>query len=87
MAQETPQARLKRMKMRAWRRGTKEMDLILGRFADANLGKMSSGDMDALDALMDENDQDLYSWITGQSDAPPEHVDLIRTIAKSAGIT
>ena len=43
---ETAEARLKRLAMRSWRRGTKEMDLILGPFADARLGGMSAEALD-----------------------------------------
>nr|WP_170971891.1 succinate dehydrogenase assembly factor 2 [Rhodobacter sp. SY28-1] len=68
---ETGESRLKRMKMRSWRRGTKEMDLVLGPFADANLSGMSRAELDLYDDLLAENDQDLMAWILGQS-APPE---------------
>ncbi|WP_137110870.1 succinate dehydrogenase assembly factor 2 [Rhodobacter sp. SY28-1] len=57
--------------MRSWRRGTKEMDLVLGPFADANLSGMSRAELDLYDDLLAENDQDLMAWILGQS-APPE---------------
>ena len=68
---ETREARLKRMAMRSWRRGTKEMDLILGPYADAHLAAMAEGELDLYDALLSENDQDLYPWISGGV-APPE---------------
>ena len=68
---ETAEARLKRMTMRSWRRGTKEMDLVLGPFADANLAALSEADLQTYDNLLEENDQDLMAWILGQS-APPE---------------
>ena len=67
---ETAEARLKRMAMRSWRRGTKEMDLVLGPFADAHLSGLTEADLDQYDALLEENDQDLMAWILGQS-APP----------------
>jgi antitoxin CptB len=67
---ETAEARLKRMAMRSWRRGTKEMDLVLGPFADASLAGMTGAELDLYDALLAENDQDLMAWILGQS-APP----------------
>jgi antitoxin CptB len=80
---ETPDARLKRMKMRSWRRGTKEMDLILGPFSDKYLAEMSVADLEVYDQLLMENDQDLYQWLTGQG-TPPEHLsELIDTIAAS----
>ena len=55
------------MAMRSWRRGTKEMDLILGPFADAHLAGLSEPDLLTYDRLLDENDQDLMAWILGQS--------------------
>ena len=67
---ETAEARLKRMAMRSWRRGTKEMDLVLGPFADAHLAGLTEADLVTYDALLAENDQDLMVWILGQS-APP----------------
>jgi len=70
---ETHEHRLKRLKIRAWRRGTKEMDLILGTFADQKLGALDAGELDLLEALMDENDTDLYPWFTGLAEAPPQH--------------
>ena len=70
---ETAEARLKRMTMRSWRRGTKEMDLILGPFADHHLSGLSEADLATYDRLLLENDQDLMAWILGQS-APPDWV-------------
>jgi antitoxin CptB len=71
MAVETAEAWLKRMRMRSWRRGTKEMDLVLGPFADAHLDRLSEADLVLYDRLLDENDQDLMAWLLGQS-APPD---------------
>jgi antitoxin CptB len=68
---ETPEARLKRMAMRSWRRGTKEMDLILGPFADARLAGMGPEMLALYDALLAEADQDIYPWITGAAAGPP----------------
>lgn len=82
---ETLENRLKRMKMRAWHRGTKEMDIILGRYADAHLTAMSGPQLDLLDALMKENDQDLYQWVTGQVAAPEQFAALIDEISAHAG--
>lgn len=60
------EARLKRLRMRSWRRGTKEMDLILGPFSDSEVEKLSPADLDIYEMLLDENDQDLYPWITAR---------------------
>ena len=67
---ETAEARLKRMAMRSWRRGTKEMDLVLGPWADAHLAGMSTEELDLYDRLLQENDQDLMAWIMGTAAAP-----------------
>lgn len=58
--------RLKRLAMRSWRRGTKEMDLILGPFADTELGGLAGDDLALYERLLDENDHDLYAWITAR---------------------
>lgn len=79
---ESPEVRRKRLALRSWRRGIKEMDLILGRFADAELARLSSSEMDAYEALMEENDWDLYYWVTGARPAPGEHGVLIERIAR-----
>jgi antitoxin CptB len=80
----TAEARLKRMAMRSWRRGTKEMDLVLGPFADANLSGMSAAELDLYDALLAENDQDLMAWILGQSTVPPALAGLLARITAFA---
>lgn len=79
------EARLKRIRIRAWRRGMKEMDLILGGFTDRHLDTLSGTELDALESLMEENDQDLYRWVTGQGDVPPAHADLITRLAREFG--
>lgn len=81
---ETPEARLKRMAMRSWRRGTKEMDMILGPFADAHLAAMGPDDLDLFDRLLWENDQDLLPWVLGQVAAPDSYGDLIAKIGRFA---
>ncbi len=82
---ETPEVRLKRLRIRAWRRGTKEMDLILGGYADAHLDRMDADETRRFDALLDENDQDLYAWVTGKVTPPDAHQAMIRTIADNLG--
>ncbi|WP_199178645.1 FAD assembly factor SdhE [Acidimangrovimonas sediminis] len=77
---ETQDNRLKRLKMRSWRRGTKEMDLILGPWSDAHLASLDPATLDLYEVLLDENDQDLYPWITGQSAAPERLAPLLDRI-------
>jgi antitoxin CptB len=81
---ETAEHRLKRLKMRSWRRGTKEMDLILGPFADARLASLSSRDLQLYDQLLDENDQDLAAYVMGQAEPPAAIADLLQTITAFA---
>ncbi|WEJ60364.1 succinate dehydrogenase assembly factor 2 [Devosia sp. FJ2-5-3] len=66
--------RRKRLRYRAWHRGTKEMDLVLGPYCDANIEGFDAATLDRLEALMNEEDPPLLKWIMRQED-PPEHVD------------
>jgi len=77
---ESDENRIKRLKMRSMRRGIKEMDLNLSQFADANLAAMDGPALAIYDALLDENDQDLYQWVTGQIPAPATFRPLIKDI-------
>ena len=72
--------RLKRLKIRSWRRGIKEMDLILGAFFDQAGPKLSGDALDAYENLLNENDQDLYAWFSGQSPTPSAHSGIIEQI-------
>lgn len=63
-------ARRKRLRFRAWHRGTREMDLLLGGFADAALAGFTEGEVALFEALMEAPDPDLYSWITGATAVP-----------------
>lgn len=80
---ETPENRIKRLKMRSMRRGIKEMDLILTAFADENLAGMDEPGIELYDQLLHENDQDLYQWVTSQQAAPDKYSSLIDKIAKT----
>ncbi len=80
---ETRDIRIKRLSMRSMRRGIKEMDLILSAYADRNLAQMAEAELDLYEALLDENDQDLYQWVTGQSDAPERFRELISRIEQT----
>ncbi|MCB6178841.1 succinate dehydrogenase assembly factor 2 [Rhodobacter sp. Har01] len=77
---ETAEARLKRMAMRSWRRGTKEMDLVLGPWADAHLAAMTLEELDLFDRLLQENDQDLMAWTMGSAVPPDWIAPLLKRI-------
>jgi antitoxin CptB len=81
---ETAEARLKRMGMRSWRRGTKEMDLILGPYADAHLAGMGVAELELYDRLLEENDQDLLPWVLGQAPVPDPFGPMIAGIGAFA---
>lgn len=76
--------RLKRLAMRSMRRGIKEMDILLVRFADARLSSMDDAALDRYEALLNENDQDLYQWVSGQVSPPAAHAPLVAEIAEIA---
>ncbi len=81
MAEEPREHKIKRLHMRSMRRGIKEMDLILSAYAQAELAEMSDARMALYDALLSENDQDLYQWVTGQAPAPAQFSDMISEIS------
>jgi antitoxin CptB len=86
MTAEKAEDRMKRVRMRSWRRGTKEMDLILGPFADARLADLTRDEVDAYEALLVENDQDLYRWVSGKEQAPAPHSGMLGLIRRHHGI-
>lgn len=81
---ELPEHRLKRLRMRSMRRGIKEMDIILTRYAEVRLAAMDNGQLDEFEALLDENDQDLYQWVTGQMPPPAPFAGLVGDITEIA---
>ncbi len=80
---EPRDTRIKRMKMRSIRRGIKEMDLILSAYAERNLAAMDDAGLALYDALLHENDQDLYQWVTEQAPPPSQFAELIADIAQT----
>jgi antitoxin CptB len=64
--------RRKRLLFRCWHRGTREMDLILGRFADAHIAELSDSELDELERLGELPDPDLYAAISGAGGIPAE---------------
>lgn len=77
MTGETPEIRLKRLRMRSWRRGMKEMDLILGRFADSGLKDLTEAEFAVYEEILEENDQELFLWFSGRNEAPAQFSPLI----------
>ncbi|WOI57361.1 succinate dehydrogenase assembly factor 2 [Palleronia sp. LCG004] len=71
---------LKRLRLRSWRRGMKEMDLILGSYADAHLADLDAGTIELYEEMLTENDQELYRWVSGQAAPPPRFAPLVSEI-------
>lgn len=65
--------RRKKALFRAWHRGTKEMDLLLGPFADAKIGDLSDAEMSEFELLMEVPDRDLFQWLTGEAETPDNY--------------
>jgi antitoxin CptB len=81
--------RRKRLLFRCWHRGTREMDLILGRFADAEIAGLSDDELSQLEHLIEVPDQDLYAAMSGSAPTPAECAtglfDRIRSFPKESG--
>jgi antitoxin CptB len=73
---ELREHQLKRLTMRSMRRGIKEMDIILSRYADLRLAGFDAAQLELYDVLLSENDQDLYQWVSGQL-APPARLEAM----------
>jgi antitoxin CptB len=65
--------RRRKLLFRAWHRGLREVDLILGRFADANIEQLTEADLSDFENLMDVPDGELLAWLTGEADVPASH--------------
>jgi antitoxin CptB len=75
--------RRKRLLFRCWHRGTREMDLILGRFADAEIADLADDELAQLERLIEVPDPDLYAALTGDRPLAPEHASPLFERIKS----
>lgn len=79
---ESLELRRRKLRFRAWHRGTREMDLVLGRFVDAELESLGEAELAKLEALMEAPDPDLFAWVLGQSRVPAEYdTSIFRRLA------
>ena len=62
--------RRRRILYRCWHRGIREMDLVFGSFAEAEIARLSDEELDEFEAIMGEDDHDLHAWITGAQPVP-----------------
>ena len=68
--------RRRKLLFRCWHRGMREMDLIMGRFADSALTELSDDELADLERLIELPDRDLLAWVTGEV-AVPNDVDTV----------
>ncbi len=71
-AQDGRDPRRKKILFRCWHRGMKEMDLLLGGFANAEIDRLDDEELLELEHLLTAHDQDLYAWMSGRKPLPPE---------------
>jgi antitoxin CptB len=65
--------RRRKLLFRAWRRGVREMDLIVGRFADAAIDKFDEAELDDFERLIEAPNAELYAWVTGGRNIPANY--------------
>ena len=63
----------RKLLFRSWHRGMREMDLIMGRFADATVAQLTQEELADFEQLIEVPDRELLAWITGEADVPPNY--------------
>ncbi len=77
----TLEARQRRARFRANHRGMKEMDIVLGRYADAQVDAMDEATLAEFEVLLELYDRDLFKWFMGEAPVPVDaETDLFRAI-------
>ncbi|MGM0562206.1 MAG: succinate dehydrogenase assembly factor 2 [Pseudomonadota bacterium] len=69
---EDLETKRKRLRFRSWHRGIREMDLLVGSFADKRLAELDAEQLSRYEELLLESDPDLYAWMTGRAEPPDE---------------
>ena len=75
--------RRKRIRFRAWRRGFREIDLILGAFADGHVEDLDEAGLAEFERLLDTPDQDVYDWIVGRASPPADQDGPVLALIRS----
>ena len=73
----------KKLSMRSWRRGTKELDLILGRFSHENIINFEMSELDLYEQFLSNDDYLIYNWLFEKEDSPGIFKSLVKQIRKS----
>lgn len=83
--------RRKRLRFRCWHRGSREIDLLLGRFADRHLDALNPSELDQFEALLSESDPDIWDWVVRGVPAPSAMdtpvIKRLRALARGLGDT
>ncbi len=80
---ETIEVRRKRLRYQSSHRGTKEIDLMLGRFADTMLAQLTAEQLDRYETLLANPDPDIYLWISGGEVVPDAFDSDVMTMLKN----
>jgi antitoxin CptB len=75
--------RLKRLRFRAWHRGVKEADLLIGGFFDAHAAGWSAAEIDLFEALLEEQDVDIMAWAMGTAAVPERYAGTVMQALKT----
>ena len=73
----------KKLSIRSWRRGTKELDLILGRFSDNNICKFDMSELELYEQLLSNDDYLIYNWLFEKEESPKIFRIMVRKIQES----
>jgi len=73
MGEDDLATRRKRLRYRSARRGTRELDLFLGSFAERHLDALSPAELDRYEAILEANENEIYDWLAGRRPVPQEH--------------
>lgn len=77
----------RKLGFRAWHRGTREADLLIGSFADRNLADFGPEELRQFEALLLENDPDIYDWMTGRKPVPAAHDNRVTALLRQFRFT
>ena len=69
--------RRRKVLYRSWHRGMREVDLILGAFADSEIASLSDDELTTYEAFMSESDSDIFKWVMGEKPVPQQHDTVI----------
>jgi len=64
--------RRRRLLFRSWHRGIREMDLVLGRFADTQIANLNDAELDEYERLLEIPDQQMFAWVSGTETTPAD---------------